>query len=82
MVDSICVGQHRQPKDLNERVFIFVKLTSTQKGLFSSHLGPRIRQAISEELSRRHVPQFIIEVTTIPYNANGKKMEVQLKSCP
>lgn len=41
---------------------------------------PRIRQAIARDLSRRHVPHHVIEVSGIPYNANGKKMEIQLKA--
>ena len=28
---------------------------------------------------RRHVPHFFFEVDEIPHNANGKKMEIQVK---
>lgn len=80
MKDSLCVGQQRQEKDLHERVILFVKFSSSQSEQSRSQLKDRIRQKIAEDLSRRHVPHFILEVDSIPYNANGKKMETQVKS--
>ncbi|KAL5083554.1 hypothetical protein Trisim1_001364 [Trichoderma cf. simile WF8] len=78
--DSLCVGQQRQERDLHERVIFFVKFSSSQPEQSRSQLKDKIRQKIAEDLSRRHVPQFIFEVDSIPYNANGKKMETQVKS--
>lgn len=43
-------------------------------------LVERIWQHIGRDLSKRHIPTFIFEVGEIPYNANGKKMEIQLKA--
>lgn len=80
MLDSICVGQLRPDKDLHERVFLFVKLSPSHKKLFVSQLEPAIRQKIAKDLSRRHVPHFILEQDSIPYNTNGKKMETQVKA--
>ncbi|KAL6821466.1 putative acetyl-CoA synthetase [Trichoderma camerunense] len=78
--DSLCVGQQRQERDLHERVILFVKFSSSQGEQSRSQLKDRIRQKIAEDLSRRHMPHFIFEVNSIPYNANGKKMETQVKS--
>ncbi|KAL7907644.1 putative acetyl-CoA synthetase [Trichoderma velutinum] len=78
--DSLCVGQQRHEKDLHERVVLFVNFSSSQAEHSRSQLKDRIRQKIAEDLSRRHVPYFIFEVNSIPYNANGKKMETQVKS--
>ncbi|KAK4082428.1 uncharacterized protein Triagg1_2240 [Trichoderma aggressivum f. europaeum] len=78
--DSLCVGQQRQERDLHERVFLFLKFSSSPSEPSRSQLKDRIRQKIAEELSRRHVPHFIFEVKSIPYNVNGKKMETQVKS--
>ncbi|KKP06918.1 acetoacetate-CoA ligase [Trichoderma harzianum] len=78
--DSLCVGQQRQERDLHERVILFVKFSSSQSEQSRSQLKDRIRQKIAEDLSRRHVPHFILEADSIPYNANGKKMETQVKS--
>ena len=38
-----------------------------------------IRQEISRDLSRRHVPEYIFEDESIPYNMNGKKLEIPVK---
>ncbi|RFU77082.1 acetoacetate- ligase [Trichoderma arundinaceum] len=78
--DSLCVGQQRHDKDLHERVILFVHFSSSHTEPSSSQLKCRIRRKIAEDLSRRHVPHFIFEVKFIPYNANGKKMETQVKS--
>lgn len=80
MKDSLCVGQQRQERDLHERIILFVKFSSSELEQSRSQLKDKIRQKIAEDLSRRHVPQFIFEVDSIPYNANGKKMETQVKS--
>lgn len=46
----------------------------------SKELDTRIREQIAKDLSRRHVPAHIFEVKEIPYNVNGKKMEIQVKA--
>jgi acetoacetyl-CoA synthetase len=42
-------------------------------------LERQIREEIAKNLSRRHVPTFIFEVPEVPYNVNGKKLEIQVK---
>ena len=38
-----------------------------------------LKEQITQDLSRRHVPRFFFEADEIPHNANGKKMEIQVK---
>ncbi|MDX1687912.1 MAG: acetoacetate--CoA ligase [Candidatus Promineifilaceae bacterium] len=42
-------------------------------------LKQRIRQALREELSPRHVPDEIVAVDEIPYTLSGKKMELPVR---
>jgi acetoacetyl-CoA synthetase len=42
-------------------------------------LAGRIKQKISDDLSRRHVPDFVVQVRSIPRTLNGKRMEVPVK---
>lgn len=77
IADSLCVGQQRDC-DETERVFLFVKMTPSYVGRLQA-VEPAIRNAISEDLSRRHTPNFILEVENIPYNVNGKKLEIPVK---
>ncbi|KAH7131834.1 acetoacetyl-synthase [Dendryphion nanum] len=74
--DSICVGQRRKG-DLDERVLLFIRLKSNQK--FTPDLVSRIKRAIREKYSAKHVPQFIFAVAAIPYTMNGKKCELNVK---
>ena len=76
VMDAICVGQQRE-QDPSERVFLFIH---TKDGKLSSDLEKRIREAISKDLSRRHVPQFMFAAQRIPYNVNGKKLEIPLRA--
>ncbi len=76
VVDSICVGQQRE-QDQSERVFLFLQ---TKDGKVSKELEKRIRDAITRDLSRRHVPQFFFAAEQIPYNVNGKKLEIPLRA--
>jgi acetoacetyl-CoA synthetase len=83
--DGLAVGQQRQTSkysDPAERVILFLKVAPKHT---SGNVSPLtelvhdIRQHIIKELSRRHVPHFFFEVEEIPHNANGKKMEIQVK---
>ncbi|KAK0476711.1 acetoacetyl-CoA synthetase [Armillaria novae-zelandiae] len=74
--DSLCIGQ-RRPKDLNERVLLFVKMRPGNS--LSSVLIKDIRDSIRASLSPRHVPAYIFEVDDIPYTVNGKKIEIAVK---
>ena len=77
VADSICVAQQRE-QDQSERVFLFVLLKQSDK--LSKELEDKIRNAIARDLSRRHVPQFIFATSSIPYNVNGKKLEIPLRA--
>lgn len=77
IADSICVAQQRE-QDQSERVFLFVLLKQSNK--LSKQLEDKIRNAIARDLSRRHVPHFIFATSNIPYNVNGKKLEIPLRA--
>ncbi|KAH7211283.1 hypothetical protein BKA60DRAFT_523600 [Fusarium oxysporum] len=76
VLDSICVGQKREV-DINERVLLFVKIRPGAS--LTSHLKSQINSAIRDRYSPRHVPANIFEVDDIPYTANGKKCEINVK---
>ena len=86
ITDSIIVGQQRligHHSDPAERVVLFIKCTpaaSTGTIRVQPELEAAIREQISQNLSRRHVPAFIFETEAVPYNANGKKLEIQVKA--
>ena len=42
-------------------------------------LRNRIKDAIKQGLSSRHVPRFVLEVPEIPTTINGKKVETPVK---
>ncbi|KAL6241733.1 hypothetical protein RBB50_011266 [Rhinocladiella similis] len=74
--NTLCVGR-RRAQDTDEHVFLFVMM----KPGFSltSELRARIKTAIRNALSPRHVPQFVLEVPDIPVTINGKKVEIAVK---
>ncbi|KAH8896919.1 acetoacetyl-synthase [Thozetella sp. PMI_491] len=74
--DAICVGQKRQ-SDQDERVLLFVKMRPNSS--FTSELEQRLKTAIRQRHTPRHVPKFIFEVADIPYTVNGKKCEINIK---
>lgn len=83
--DALAVGQQRQTaqhSDPAERVILFMKC-APEHSSGTRHPTPslrqRVRDAIIRDLSRRHVPHFMFEAGEIPHNANGKKMEIQVK---
>ncbi|QGA18284.1 hypothetical protein EYB26_005968 [Talaromyces marneffei] len=83
IVDSICVGQQRAA-DVTEKVILFVKVLSAGSSPISDdkwlELKRKIQECIASGLSLRHVPSAIFRVSNIPYNVNGKKMEIPLKA--
>ncbi|KIX06976.1 acetoacetate-CoA ligase [Rhinocladiella mackenziei CBS 650.93] len=86
IADAIVVGQQRITppySDPAERVVLFLKCTpqaSTGTLRPCSQIEAAIREQIANDLSRRHVPAFIFETKEVPYNANGKKLEIQVKA--
>ena len=85
VLDALVVGQQRTTSpysDPTEQVLLFIKCSPTAaSGRFNPfrELDTAIRQQIAQDLSRRHVPSHIFEIDEVPYNANGKKMEIQVK---
>lgn len=79
IADSICVGQQRAA-DETEKVVLFVKVSSPISDDKWLELKRRIQKCIASSLSLRHVPSAIFQVSNIPYNVNGKKMEIPLKA--
>jgi len=74
--DSIVVGQ-RRPQDIDERVILFLKMREHRQ--CTEDLKQRMRSAIRNALSARHVPSYIFEVPEIPYTVNNKKIEIAVK---
>lgn len=74
--DSLCIGR-RRCHDTDETVVLFLKMREGQS--FSTQLVEKVRQAVKEDLSPRHVPGIISECPEIPVTANGKKVEVLIK---
>ncbi|GFS35428.1 acetoacetyl-CoA synthetase, partial [Nephila pilipes] len=73
--DSLCVSQYN--KDLDERAVLFLKIRDGHK--YNEELIAKIRKEIENALTVRHVPDVILEVKDIPYNLNGKKVEIVVK---
>ncbi|KAI0136179.1 acetoacetyl-synthase [Xylariales sp. AK1849] len=76
ITDSICVGQKRE-SDTDERVLLFVKMRVGST--FTLELEQRLKTAIRQRYTPRHVPRFMFEVADIPYTVNGKKCEINVK---
>jgi len=70
VVDSLAAGQDWKG---DQRVIVFVKLARGFQ--LTDDLENRIKRALREEASPRHVPALIIEAPDIPYTFNMKKVE-------
>ena len=70
IADSMVVGQDWKG---DQRVILFVKLAPRFQ--LTKDLMNKIRRALREEASPRHVPALIIEAPDIPYTFNMKKVE-------
>jgi len=76
ITDSVCVGQ-RSPNGLEERVILFLKMSAPHQ--LNQDLVKELRTTIRVQLSARHVPALILDISDIPYTVNGKKVEVAVK---
>jgi acetoacetyl-CoA synthetase len=56
---------------------LFVVLREGQ--VLDDALTQRLKQAIREALSARHVPNEVFQVTAVPRTLSGKKMELPVK---
>ena len=75
IADSLVVGQDWEN---DVRVILFVKMGEGQT--LTEDLQARIRKAIRENTSPRHVPAKIIEIGDIPYTLNMKKVELAVRN--
>ncbi len=70
IADSLVVGQDWKGE---QRIILFIKPAQGFK--LTEDLKNKIKRALRDEASPRHVPALIIEVTDIPYTFNMKKVE-------
>jgi acetoacetyl-CoA synthetase len=56
----------------DERVVLFLKMREGHE--FGPEIVGKVKVAIRDALSPRHVPHFILETKAIPYTINGKKV--------
>ncbi len=75
IADSLVVGQDWQD---DVRVILFIKLREGEQ--LTDDLARRIKKAIRENASPRHVPAKIIPVCDIPYTINMKKVELAVRN--
>jgi acetoacetyl-CoA synthetase len=75
VLESICVGQDWQD---DVRVVLFVRL---RDGLMlDDELKERVRKAIRQNTTPRHVPAKIIQVPDIPRTISGKIVELAVRN--
>ncbi len=72
--DSLVIGQDWKN---DVRVILFVKMNPGYK--LDEDLKTRLKRAIRDGASPRHVPDKIIEVPDIPYTLNMKKVEIAVR---
>jgi acetoacetyl-CoA synthetase len=68
--DSVAIGQNWEG---DQRVLLFVKLVPG--ATLTDELRNKIKIALRDKASPRHVPTMIIDVPDIPYTFNMKKVE-------
>jgi acetoacetyl-CoA synthetase len=73
--DSIVVGQNW---DNDVRVILFVKLWPGIE--LTEELKKKIKKAIRENTTPRHVPALILPVNDVPVTLNGKKVELAVRN--
>jgi acetoacetyl-CoA synthetase len=75
IADCLVVGQ--EWKD-DQRVILFVQLSSGEE--LTEDLKARIRKALRESASPRHVPALILSAPSFPYTFNMKKVESAVRN--
>lgn len=70
VADSLAIGQSWQE---DQRIILFVKLAEGYH--LTEDLKTKIKKALRQNASPRHVPAKIIQVQDIPYTLNMKKVE-------
>ncbi len=74
VLEAVCVGQEWEG---DQRIVLFVKLREGR--VLDEELRARIRRAIREECSPRHVPAKVIQVPDIPRTMNAKVSEIAVR---
>jgi len=64
--------------DGETKVVLFVKMREGQE--LTEELIERIRKALREEASPRHVPHYVVQAPDIPYTFNLKKVEIAVSN--
>ncbi|BAL25569.1 acetoacetate--CoA ligase [Azoarcus sp. KH32C] len=79
ILESIVIGQDWPPQDPTDvRVILFVRL---REGLtLDDALATRLKQAIRDNATPRHVPARIVQVTDIPRTKSGKLVELAVRN--
>ncbi|MDT3670159.1 MAG: acetoacetate--CoA ligase, partial [Aromatoleum sp.] len=79
VLESIVIGQDWPPTDPTDvRVVLFVRL---REGLtLDDALVARIKQAIRDNATPRHVPARVVQVTDIPRTKSGKLVELAVRN--
>jgi len=70
IADSLAIGQNWKG---DQRIILFVKLMEGVE--LTDQLKEKIRRALRENASPRHVPAIIMEMPDAPYTLNMKKVE-------
>ncbi len=71
IADSLAIGQKWED---DERIILFVKLAPGRD--LTNELQRKIRRALREQASPRHVPTVILAMPEAPYTLNMKKVEI------
>ncbi|MEW6252291.1 MAG: acetoacetate--CoA ligase [Planctomycetota bacterium] len=75
IVDSLVVGKDTADEDVEIALFLVLRPGLTLTPEFEK----KLRAAIAENATRRHVPKHIRQVRAIPYTINGKKVEMAVR---
>ena len=75
ILEAIVIGQ---PWENDTRIVLFVRLAD--RAVLDDNLEAKIRLAIRENASPRHVPTWILEVDDIPRTKSGKIVELAVRA--
>jgi acetoacetyl-CoA synthetase len=75
ITDSIVVGRDTEDDDVEICLFVVLRPGLT----LDDELTTRIRRAIADGATKRHVPKHIRQVRDIPHTINGKKVEMAVR---
>ncbi len=75
VADSLVIGQNWKG---DQRIILFVQLAREHS--LTEELKDKIRRALRENASPRHVPAMILEAPSIPYTFNMKKVESAVRN--